>query len=216
MFFRRRKTTEPTQDDGWRELAERLDLERLDDGATDAVRGDLGIDSGHVTAMHAWRREGLPELFLFEYARARPGQRNVEPPRVRVVLRADAPRGERSWRAFPTSHPLVSSLQASRTGGELVRTGVETFDDRIALVSRDPERTRDDLSPAIREALTRLLDDGGMPDATVTCGRQHLAWRAHGEVDAAGDVLEAVAARLLVLWLATDPDNAYGDGDRSG
>jgi hypothetical protein len=53
----------------------------------------------------------------------------------------------------------------------------------------------------VRTALRNLLADD-LPEATVTCGGRHLAWRAHAELDPPCDRLDRVASRLLAAWAA--------------
>lgn len=206
MFFRRRKRQDPhPRADAWAPLAERLELERLSEAEADELRTELGSDSGRLASLHALRRVGLPELLLFEHGRSRQGLRGAEEMRPRVLLRASERVSSLSWRAFPRSHPLLNSLQASRSGGELVDTGDEAFDEQVGVVTRDSGEVAEHLTPKVRAALLRLLVGEDVPEATVTCGEHHLAWRAHRQIEPPLDVLEAVAGRLLVLWVAMGP-----------
>jgi hypothetical protein len=201
MFFRRARRADP-RPAAWSELAARLELARLDDDAEEALRAELAVDTGTVAELHALRRDGLPELLVFEHVRPNPARRDAEERRARVLLRSEGEICPVSWRAFPRSHPLLASLQASRSGGELVSAGDARFDEAIGLVAREPEPARAVLTPPVREALLRLLADDGLPDATATCGGGHLAWRAHREMEPPFDVLDAVATRLFTLWAA--------------
>lgn len=214
MFFRRRKAPEP-RTGAWEALAERLELERLSDAEADALRAELGADTGRLASVHALRREGLPEVLLFEHGKVRQGARGPEEMRPRVLLRSEEPVSDLSWRAFPRSHPLLASLQASRSGGELVQTGDPDFDDRVGVITRDSEPVEGHLTLRVREALVRLLTGEGVPDATVTCGQNHLAWRAHREMKEPLDVLEAVAGRLLVLWVYLGASEDRFERDRA-
>jgi hypothetical protein len=202
MFFRRRRR-EPDDPhaEAWRRLAEALELTRLDDAAEEELRAELAVDTGRVDRLHALRRDGQPELLVFEHVRPHPGRRRGEERRARVLLRADAPLCEAGWRAFPTGHPLLASLQASRSGGRLVTTGDAAFDEAVGVVARDPEPAAALLTGPVRAALLRLLADD-LPEATVTCGGRHLAWRAHAELDPPCDRLDRVATRLLGAWAA--------------
>lgn len=214
MFFRRRRAPDPhPRADAWAPLAERLELVRLAPEDADELRNELGADTGRLTSVHAFRREGLPELLLFEHARARPGSRREEEMRPRVLLRAEEHISDVSWRAFPRSHPLLNSLQASRSGGELVLTGDEAFDEQVGVVTRESGSIADHLTPAMRRSLLSLLTGEGVPDATVTCGEHHLAWRAHGSIEPPLDVLEAITGRLLVLWVSMGPHPGWLSND---
>jgi len=201
MFFRRKERSDP-REGAWRELAERLELLRLDDAAEDALRAELAVDTGVVAELHALRRDGLPELLLFEHLRPNPARRGGDERRARVLLRSDDEICAVGWRAFPRSHPLMSSLQASRSGGTLAPTGDEAFDDAVGVVARDPGPAADCFKPPVREALLRLLADETVPDATVTCGGGQLAWRVHRQLEPPFTVLETVASRLLTVWAA--------------
>lgn len=200
MFFRKRDEPDP-RDLAWAELAERLELTRLDDEAEEALRAELAVDTGRVAALHALRRDGQPELLLFEHVRSHPGRRGSEERRARVLLRAEGTVCEVAWRAFPRSHPLLASLQESRSGGTLAATGDAAFDEAVGVVARDPEPAAALMTAPVRSALTRLLAPES-PDATVTCGGRHLAWRAHREIDPPFDGLDAVASRLFATWAA--------------
>ncbi len=200
MFFRKREARNP-RDEAWREVASRLELTRLDDAAEEALRAELAVDTGRVACLHALRRDGQPELLLFEHVRPHTGRRGLEERRARVLLRADLPVCEIAWRAFPRSHPLLASLQASRTGGSLASTGDAAFDDAIGVVARDPDPAAGLMTAPVRAALIRLLADD-VPAATVTCGGRHLAWRAHRELEPPFGAFDAVASRLLTTWAA--------------
>jgi len=202
MFFRRARRRADPREAAWSDLAARLELTRLDDDAEQALRAELAVDTGTVAELHVLRRVGMPELLIFEHVRPNPTRRDAEERRARVLLRSDAGICPVSWRAFPRSHPLLSSLQASRSGGELVATADERFDEAIGVVAREPEPATAVLTTPVREALLRLLADDGLPDATATCGEGHLAWRAHREMEAPFDVLDGVATRLFTLWAA--------------
>ena len=201
MFFRRARRADP-RDAAWAELATRLELARLDDDAEQALRAELAVDTGSVAELHALRRDGLPELLIFEHVRPNPTRRDAEERRARVLLRSDGEICPVSWRAFPRSHPLLASLQASRSGGELVPAGDDRFDEAIGVVAREPQPAGAVLTAPVRDALLRLLADEALPDATATCGGGHLAWRAHREMEPPFDVLDTVATRLFTLWAA--------------
>lgn len=200
MFFRRRFPPDP-RDEAWREVAERLELVRLDDAAAEALRAELAVDTGRVACLHALRRDGQPELLLFEHVRLHPARRGSEERRARVLLRSQEPVCEVAWRAFPRSHPLIASLQASRSGGSLATTGDAAFDGAVGVVARDPDPAAATMTAPVRAALLRLLE-GDLPDATVTCGGRHLAWRARRELEPPFTALDAVASRLLTTWAA--------------
>lgn len=208
MFFRRRKAPDP-RGEAWASLAQRLELEPLPEAAAEALQAELGADTGRLTALHALRREGLPELLLFEHVRTRRGLRGREEVRPRVLLRAEDPISDISWRAFPRSHPLLASLQASRSGGELVGTGDPEFDERVGVVGRHPGPLSGRLTSQVRASLLGLLASDDLPDANVTCGGHLLAWRGHGEIEPPLDVLETVIGRLLVLWVSLGPYDGW-------
>lgn len=201
MFFRRKPRPDPRAS-AWADLAERLELERLDDSAEEALRAELAVDTGSVEDLHALRRDGMPDLLIFEHVRSNPARRNDVERRARVLVRSDVEPCAVSWRAFPRSHPLLSSLQASRSGGEIVPIGTGEFDDAIGIVAREPDLALDVFTPPVRKALLRLLADDALPQATVTCGGAHLAWRAHREMEPPFTPLEDVATRLVTLWAA--------------
>jgi len=119
-----------------------------------------------------------------------------------VLLRSEAETCPVAWRAFPRSHPLLSSLQASRSGGELVSITDDAFDAAIGIVAREPDPAAGIFTTQVRAALLRLLADDALPEATVTCGGSHLAWRAHREMDPSFMPLADVATRLVSLWAA--------------
>lgn len=201
MFFRRKERVDP-REAAWSELAGRLELTRLDDVAEQALRAELAVDTGVVADLHALRRDGLPELLMFEHVRANPARRDAEERRARVLLRSEDEICPVSWRAFPRSHPLLASLQASRSGGELVTVSDAAFGAAIGVVAREPDAAVAVFTPSVRDAVRKLLADEAVPDATVTCGGAHLAWRVHREIDPPFGVLEDVAARLFTLWAA--------------
>jgi hypothetical protein len=202
MFFRRpRRDPDDPQAQAWRALADALELTRLDDAAEEELRAELAVDTGRVSRLHALRREGQPELLIFEHVRPHPGHRRGEERRARVMLRADEEISEAAWRAFPAGHPLLASLQASRSGGRLLETGDEAFDRAVGVVARDPEPAAARMTAPVRRALRNLLADD-LPEATVTSGGRHLAWRAHAELDPPCDRLDRVASRLLAAWAA--------------
>lgn len=201
MFFRRKERVDPRQA-AWSELAELLELQRLDDEAEQALRAELAVDTGTVAELHALRRGGMPELLVFEHLRTNPARRDAEERRARVLLRSEAETCAASWRAFPRSHPLLSSLQASRSGGELVTIEDAAFDGAIGIVAREPGAAATIFTKPVRATLLRLLDDEALPNATVTCGGTHLAWRAHREMEPPFMPLADVATRLVSLWAA--------------
>jgi len=202
MFFRRRRRDpDDPQAQAWRELADALELTRLDDAAEEELRAELAVDTGRVARLHALRREGQPELLVFEHVRPHPGHRRGEERRARVLLRSDEDVAEPAWRAFPAGHPLLASLQASRSGGHLIETGDAAFDGAVGVVARDPEPAAARMTGPVRTALLQLLADD-LPEATVTCGGRHLAWRAHAQLDPPCDRLDRVASRLLAAWAA--------------
>lgn len=203
MFFRRKERPDP-REGAWRDLAERLELVRLDDADAESLRADLAVDTGRVDALHVLRRDGQPELLIFEHVRSNPPRRGAEERRARVVLRGAETVSEVAWRAFPRSHPLLASLQASSSGGALAPSGDDTFDDAVGVVARDPEPAAALMTVPVRASLLRLLGDDDIPEATVTCGGRHLAWRAHRELEPPFDALESVASRLLAVWAAID------------
>lgn len=201
MFFRRKQRVDPRRT-AWTELAERLELQRLDDEAEQELRAELAVDTGTVAELHALRRDGMPDLLAFEHVRANPTRRDAEERRARVLLRSEVETCPVSWRAFPRSHPLLSSLQASRSGGELVEIDDASFDGAIGIVAREPAPAAAIFTTPVRAALLRLLSDDGLPEATVSCGGTHLAWRAHREMEPPFEPLADVATRLVSLWAA--------------
>lgn len=201
MFFRRKERVDPRQV-AWSELAEQIEFQRLDDDAEQALRAELAVDTGTVAELHALRRDGMPEVLAFEHVRSNPSRRDAEERRARVLLRSEVETCSVSWRAFPRSHPLLSSLQASRSGGELVTIDDATFDGAVGIVAREPEPAAAVFTEPVRTALLRLLADGELPNATVTCGGTHLAWRAHREMEPPFTPLADVATRLMSLWAA--------------
>ncbi|MDZ7799496.1 MAG: hypothetical protein U5K81_01720 [Trueperaceae bacterium] len=224
MFFKRRSKEDP-RDAAWAALAQRLEMTRLPERAEEELRAELAVDTGRVAALHALRRPGQPELLMFEHARGRRRFRGEER-RARVLLRDEEAVSGVAWRAFPRSHPLITSLQTSRSGGTLIETGDEDFDAQVGVLTREPEACRAQVTRPVRVALRRLLvgdepagdaadaasPSGGAPpagnDASVTCGGRHLAWRARRELDPPFDELEWVAVRMLGLWAALVPDRA--------
>lgn len=203
MFFRRKQRPDP-REGAWRDLAERLELVRLGDDDAESLRAELAVDTGRVASLHVLRRDRQPELLVFEHVRPRPPRRGAEERRARVVLRGDATLSEVAWRAFPRSHPLLASLQASSSGGALAPSGDGTFDDSVGVVARDPEPATALMTVPVRASLLRLLGDDDLPQATVTCGGRHVAWRANGQLEPPFDALEIVAARLFTVWAAID------------
>ncbi len=201
MFFRRKERPDP-REGAWRDLAERLELVRLDDDEAEHLRAELAVDTGRVASLHVLRRDGQPELLIFEHVRPKPPRRGAEERRARVVLRGADTVSEVAWRAFPRSHPLLASLQASSSGGALAPSGDETFDATVGVVARDPEPAAALMTVPVRASLLRLLGDDELPQATVTCGGRHVAWRANRELEPPFDALETVAVRLFAVWAA--------------
>ncbi len=201
MFFRRRKTPAPSEPPAWSAAAVACEFEPLAAEAEESLRAELAVDTGRVERLHVLRRDGQPELLAFDHVRPVPGGRAPDERRFRMVLRDEGPVSPASWRAFPRSHPLIASLQASRTGGELVESGDAAFDARVVIIARDVTPIATLLTEPVRAALLELLGDE-LPAATATCGARHLGWRLHRETDPPFRAVETVAARLLRTWAA--------------
>jgi len=203
-MFRRRQTPEPTRDP-WTQLLEALGLVGLPSSELDALRESLPMDLALVGDAAASLREvGAPRLvacFVQPTAQERGPAAN---PRPAFLLQGDeAHVSAPAFRVFAHSHPLVTSLQASRTGGSEWPVGDDAFDARLAVVARDPAIATwlaDARATPLRRILMELLVDSGAPDAVLIVGSGQVTWHAQRPTEVAGTELEAVAEQLFGVW----------------
>lgn len=198
VLFRRRAQIRDTRARAWQELAERLELRPAHEEG-ERLQSWLGEEEGSIPLLWLLKREGQPDIYLFEHERRRAVRGTVRWPRV--LLRAQGEPWPTSWRAFPRGHPVLSSLRASRAGGELVATGDATFDASVGVVARDEQATAALMTSPLREALLRLLD-GGLPEAELLAGQRHLLWSAREEIEPPFEAAEIAAARVLGVYAA--------------
>jgi hypothetical protein len=198
-WWRRRDPTERK----WRVLAERLGLEVADDGPVIlAEQLDLPADAA-LGPIYRVDDSGQVEAYLFYY-RHSPGPRSGQSRWVTACLLVSAvPLSPVSWRAMRKLHSVISSLQASATGGEvLVIPGAEKFNERVTVVARDGGRLASVLGPAVRTVLERALTRGE-PPATLTVGERRILLSATaGEV--ALEAAEPMLSDTLSLYAALE------------
>lgn len=202
MWFRRRREQSDEAREGWATLARSLDFEPVPD-EVDSLAERLGSEDGAPEAPFALRRPGQPELLLFRRAQSRrlgPTQR-----RPVALLSSDEAFSPCSLRAFPRGNSVLANLQANRSGGTLLATGHETFDEAVGVVARDVEAATELLTPGVRAALTQLVgaDGDGTPlDVEVAIGKRHLMWSARAEVAAPYAPVAQAAVGLLSVYAA--------------
>jgi hypothetical protein len=198
--FRRRPPVTPPHDDGWRALAERLDLADASDRA-ERIRRWLDLDVKQLQPVYALRREGLPTAYLFDTLAERRGPSGtVQRRRSHCLVRSGAVICSVAFRALPRQDKVLESLQASRSGAVRLEIGSDAaFDASVSLYTRDPEGLAGLLTAPIRRVLKRLLVDRRAEGVDLVVGERHVVASFSGGAEGAMVMLEQVLADTMSL-----------------
>ena len=200
MFFRFWRRRDPVQK-RWLDLAKRLGLERADDGELllrDLLDLPPGAQLGPVLQLG---EASAADTYLFYYVQPTDQRSRQLPCITGCLLVSDASISPVSWRAVRKVHNVISSLQASATGGQIALVpGADEFNEKVTVVAREEQRVVTLLTPAVRQVLSRIVDRVAAPPL-LTVGEQRILLTAPGpevEFDAAefllSDVLSLYAA----------------------
>lgn len=225
MFFQRRRRTD-ARAEGWLALAKELELVPWDDLAG-RLQDQLGLGPGEVAPVYALSRPGQPRLVLFDQARERIGPAGrVTGLRSCVLVRAEPVVALVSMRVTERLGKAMELIEAGRTGGERVETGVDPdFDGRLAVYARDAAGARALLTAPVRELLRRLLCSGpsaaeapparGRVAPVVVIGGRNVLLTLEEPEPVGFDRLAAAAADMLGLYAALTAATPDGTGDRT-
>ena len=202
MLFRRAARRDP-RTEGWRVLAERLELVPVGVQESTTIGAEIGLDEGRVSSVHALRRSGQPELVVLDVERAVQGTSPYRERHPLMVVRSDRALLPGAWRAFPAAHPLLAKLEAGRAGATAMPSFDAAFDEVVGIVARERRVVDLSMTTEVRAALVALLV-GDPPPATLVASERHLLWRAHRQIDPPFVALVTVASRLLTLWAALE------------
>jgi len=205
MFRRRAEAVDP-RDAAWAGFAANLGLVPFEGPNLDAWLETIPPEEQPAGVV--WTNVEAGDLTVYAYD-AQPvtsASVPVRPPRPVVIVR-DAKPVETSvaFRAFARSHPLLAQLEAGRSGGRELTTGVGIFDERVGIVAREEELAgllAGERSAALRVSLIDVLavPDGIEAALVVTTG--HVAWRAQRPVEPPFDALEEVTVGMLGVAVA--------------
>ena len=202
-FWRRRKSTEKR----WLELAKKLGLERATNG--EAMLQELldpppGATFGPVLRVE---QAGSVETLLFYYKQPVAERSRQLPCMTGCLLVSATAFSPVSWRAVRKVHNVISSLQASATGGQIALVpGADEFNEKVTVVARHGEQAVGLLGPAVRQVLERVVDRLE-PPPTVTVGEQRILLTAAGP-DVPFDEVEYLLSDALSLYAALDAAEA--------
>lgn len=205
-MFRRRAVAVDPRDAAWEAFAANLGLVPFEGPNRDAWLETIPPEEQPAGVV--WTNVEAGDLTVYAYD-AQPvtsASVPVRPPRPVVIVR-DAKPVETSvaFRAFARSHPLLAQLEAGRSGGRELTTGVGIFDERVGIVAREDHLAgllAGERSAALRVSLIDVLaaPDGIEAALVVTTG--HAAWRAQRPVEPPFDALEEVTVGMLGVAVA--------------
>lgn len=202
-FWRRRKSTERR----WLDLAKELGLERADDG--EALLHDLldlpsGARLGPVLRL---AQPGTAYTYLFYYSQPTEARSRQLPCITGCLLVSGDRVSPVSWRAVRKLHNVISSLQASATGGRVALVpGADEFNEKVTVVARHEEEVVRLLRPPVREVLERAIRRLE-PPPTLTVGEQRILLTAASE-KVALDEVEYLLSDVLSLYAALESADA--------
>ena len=202
MFFRFWRRRNPTEK-RWLELAKRLGLERVDNGEEllqDLLDLPAGARLGPVLELNS---AGTARAYLFYYLQPT-DERSRRLPCITGCLLVSQDRiSPVSWRAIRKVHNVISSLQASATGGQVTLVpGADEFNEKVTVVAREEREVVELLRPPVRTVLERAIQRVE-PPPTLTVAERRVLLTAAGNEVAHGDA-EFLLSDVLSLYAALE------------
>ena len=202
MFFRFWRRRNPTEK-RWLELAKRLGLERVDNGEEllqDLLDLPAGARLGPVLELNS---AGAARAYLFYYLQPT-DERSRRLPCITGCLLVSQDRiSPVSWRAIRKVHNVISSLQASATGGQVALVpGADEFNEKVTVVAREEREVVELLRPPVRTVLERAIQRVEPPPTLTVAERRVLLTAAGNEV--AHEDAEFLLSDVLSLYAALE------------
>ncbi|HEX7005306.1 MAG TPA: hypothetical protein VF168_14070 [Trueperaceae bacterium] len=197
-FWRRRKPLEKR----WLELAKGLGLGRADDGEI-LLQELLDLPAGAKLGP-VLESAGAPTVraYLFYYIRPTNERSRQLPCVTGCLLVSQEKFSPVSWRAVRKVHNVISSLQASATGGQIVLAPDDAeFNETVTVVAREEQAVVGLLGPAVRRVLERIVGRVEAPPL-LTVAEERILLTAPGqevELDAAEFILSDVLSLYAAL-----------------
>ena len=199
MFFSRRREEPPSQ--GWQELAARLDLVPAPEQRElllDLL--DLPPDFA-LEPIYKVAEAGAATVSVFAHESPVPTPAVRSTVSTSCLLVSPEALSPVSWRASRRVHDVLSSLQASRSGGQIVAVPEDaSFTEQVTVVAREAEHVAGLLTPVVRSVLARSLTREGL-QAEVTVGEGRLLL-SHSGAEVAFAAVPAMLTDILSLFAA--------------